>query len=115
MSDSTLISLTPDLQESLELIQSDRFQLPEEIRRRIAESLSKYAKIQEEIGKESTEPELDATKETDVYIPYSTLLEISRWARLPKSSRALARAHIGKLTQVHINCAEVIQTPTAIA
>lgn len=115
MSDSTLVSITPDLKESLELIQSDRFQLPKEIRRRIAESLSEYAKIREEIGKESTEPELDTTKETDVYIPYSTLLEISRWARLPKSSRGLARAHIGKLMQILINRAEVVQRPTAIA
>ncbi|GHJ86403.1 hypothetical protein NliqN6_2805 [Naganishia liquefaciens] len=94
MSDATLISITPDLEESLKLLQSDRFQLSDEVRRRISESLSEYAKLQSEIAMEASESGHNTTQKGNVYIPYSTLLEIRRWSRLPKSSRALARAQI---------------------
>ena len=115
MSDATLISITPDLEESLKLLQSDRFQLSDEVRRRISESLSEYAKLQSEIAMEASESGHNTTQKGNVYIPYSTLLEITRWSRLPKSSRALARAQIGEFTQVSVNVAEVIQTQIAIA
>jgi hypothetical protein len=115
MPDPTLVSITPDLRESLSLIQENRFQLSEELRRVIAESLSKYAKVENEVVEKSTELELDSTQDSDIYIPYPTLLELSRWTRLPKTTRALARAGIGKSAQLATRFAESFQIQTVIA
>jgi hypothetical protein len=115
MSEPTLVSVTPDLKESLSLIQENQFQLPEEIGRVIAECLSQYANVENETVEQPSEPDLASLERPDIYIPYATLLELSRWTRLPKTTRALARAGIGKSAQLATRFAESFQIQTVIA
>jgi hypothetical protein len=124
MTDPTLLSITPDMYESLILLVEDtRIQLPQELQRVIAESLEQYLpepqgeqdnqaeplRTQEEApgieNKSEDEPSSDdrpaeqterPSTEAKAYIPHSVLLSLSQWTRLPKSSRTLHRLAIGE-------------------
>lgn len=130
MTDPTLVSITPELYESLSLLVEDaRVQLPEELRRAIAESLEQYLPDIGEVGQDNTadrgltdheeksstlkekpgdEPssgngnvdKAEATTiESTAYIPHSILLNLSQWTRHPKTSRTLHRLGIGRSCQ----------------
>lgn len=125
MPDPTLISITPDLYESLELlVENARIQLPDELRHAITESLTRYQEVLiDEAEKPATDTGSDVVEENPsgqtqshssdtplqehkeqpssdptAYIPHSVLLKLSQWTRLPKPSRAIHRIGIGTST-----------------